>query len=60
MNKSEHKFGPPIAGAGRLRICTVCGDRETAESKDDNSLSSSCSGRAVLDPACEIDYEPIE
>lgn len=59
VNNSEHKFGPPVAGAGRLRICTVCGEKETSITKDKTHPGSACSGRPVLDPACEVDYDPI-
>jgi hypothetical protein len=58
-SRSEHKFGLAPAGTGRLRVCTVCGERETKEAADPHHPQSACNGRPVIDPACETDYEPI-
>ncbi len=59
MNKAEHRFGPAPAGTGRLRVCMVCGAREISDTHNNTHPASACSGRPVVDPACEVDYDPI-
>jgi hypothetical protein len=60
MISSEHKFAPPPPGTGRLRVCSVCGDREIKGTEDRSNPSSVCNGRAVVDPGCETEYEPYQ
>lgn len=58
-SNTEHKFGPAPAGAGRLRVCTVCGDRETKDAHDRTHPNSACGGRPVVDATSEVEYDPI-
>jgi hypothetical protein len=51
----RHPWGKPIPGAGSMRVCKRCGEKET-----DHTTQSECIGRPELGPVESLhDYDPI-
>ena len=62
MNKgAEHQWGNPVPGAGKTKVCKLCGERKNQENTDPAHPASSCQGRPATGLAeCVSDYEPFD